>query len=311
MVIQEYPVFSWSNSRHKTALECAKKYYHSYYGFHNGWLKDSDAITKHIYRLKKLTNLEMFVGERVHKFIEDTAKGKHLFISEKEAFNHIWIQVEEVIDCSFSDYNKWFEKPSRINMLHEVYYEDNVSNEKISNLRERLIVVIHNLYENEIFVELLQKKINVHPHTEQFRFMSKDGIKIWLRVDLLYRDRITGDNLILVDWKTGKSDDNDRNQLALYSHFVSKAYKVSELSKIKIRNEYLLNNESKSYSVKPIDIDNMKELINMSINYMQSFLEEVDKNIPLPSSCFSQTSNQEVCRRCNFKEMCGIDVKYL
>lgn len=70
MNIAKYPEFSWSFSRHKTILECLLKYYYSYYGSHNGWLSSSDAITKHIYRLKKITTLDMLLGEQVHNYIE-------------------------------------------------------------------------------------------------------------------------------------------------------------------------------------------------------------------------------------------------
>jgi hypothetical protein len=303
VINQEFPEFSWSFSRHKTAMECLTKYFRSYYGSHNGWLKHSDAITKHIYRLKKLTNLEMLLGERVHKFIEDTAKRNHTG-KEKEVVEHIWTEIERAIDSSFKNHNHWYERPGKYTMLQEVYYENTVSNEKLSGIREKLEKIIYNLYQNEVFIKLIEKKIMIKSDTEQFRFMNNNGIKIWLRLDLHYFDQ-TQDHWV-VDWKTGKLNENDRNQLALYAHFVSRAYRVKDLSKIKIRNEYLLNKESKSYSINPIDIENMKEVINTSIHFMQSFLDEVENNIPLHESCFSQTSNQNVCSRCNFKEMCGI-----
>lgn len=301
MVNQKFPEFSWSFSRHKTALECPTKYFRSYYGSHNGWQKYSDAITKHTYRLKKLTNLEMLLGDRVHKFIEDIAKSNQI-VKEKEAVEHIWTEIQSAIDSSFKDHNHWYERPSKYTMLQEVYYENAVSNEKLSCVRGKLEKIIHNLYQNEVFIKLIQKQITINSDTEQYRFMNNNGIKIWLRLDLHYYDESQSN--VIIDWKSGKSDKDDRNQLSLYSHFVSRAYSVKDLSKIKIRNEYLLNNESKSYSVKQIDIENMKELINTSINHMQSFLEDVDKNIPFPSIYFRQTTNQEVCRRCNFKEMC-------
>jgi hypothetical protein len=308
LAFQKYPEFSWSFSRHKTVMECALKYYLSSYACHNGWLKNSDAITKHIYRLKKLTNIEMLLGESVHKYIDDIGSSKIDTNSIKESviINHIWSEIEIAIESSFSDYNKWYESPSKFHMLHEVYYENNVPSKKIADLKERLYLLVNNLLENRTFISLIHKKINIQQDSEKFRYMNRNGIKIWLRMDMHYKDPV---NLIhnVVDWKTGKSSTHDKNQLALYSHFVSIAYKINDLSKIEIRNEYLLNNESKPYSVEQIDIENMKKLIGQSINHMQSYLEDIEKNIPFNSSCFAQTSNQGICNRCNFKEMCGVN----
>lgn len=283
-------------------MECPTKYFRSYYGSHNGWLKHADAITKHTYRLKKLTNLEMLLGDRLHKFIEDTAKSNQI-VKEKEAVEHIWTEIQSAIDSSFNNHNHWYERPSKYTMLQEVYYENEVSNEKLSGIRVKLEKIIHNLYQNEIFIKLVEKKIKINSDTEQFRFMNNNGIKIWLRLDLHYYDQ--SQSHVIIDWKSGNSDKDDRNQLALYSHFVSRAYAVKNLSKIKIRNEYLLTKESKSYSIGKIDIHNMRELINMSINHMQSFLVDVDKNIPIEASCFGKTINLNICNRCNFKEICG------
>ncbi|MDQ0216849.1 CRISPR/Cas system-associated exonuclease Cas4 (RecB family) [Oikeobacillus pervagus] len=306
MIIKEYPEFSWSFSRHKTMMDCLKKYYLSYYGFHNGWLHNADAIKKHIYRLKKITNLEMILGSKVHEYIETLIHSNFHkdLMNPKVMFNTIWKDIEKTINSSFHQYNDWYEKPSKVQMLHEVYYENDIPNEKMADMKERLNTIVHNLFENETFQNMVKKKVKNQPDSEKYRYMNRDGVKIWVRLDLHYTD--SNNNRTIVDWKTGKSNKDDRYQLALYSHFISKAYNISDLSRIGIRNEYLLNNESKAYKVNQLDINNMKELINTSIEYMQSFLEDAEKNIPLDDSCFTKTANQSICSRCNFKEICNV-----
>ena len=305
--INEYPSFDWSFTRHKTLMDCKLKYLRSYYSYWNGWRKDADAIKKHTYRLKKITNLEMLLGEKVHEYIEKIIESKfdRNLINEKVMFKTIWDDIERAVDKSFCDYNKWYEKPKSVPMLHEVYYENNIPGEKVADLKERLSMIIHNLFGNMTFTNMVQNKVHVQRDSEKYRFMNRDGIKIWLRMDLHYTNPINSTRTV-VDWKSGKSNIQDRYQLALYSHFISRAYNIKNLDNIEIRNEYLLNNESKSYILKQVDIDNMKELINLSINHMQGYLAEVDENIPLEESCFDKTTNQSICNRCNFKEMCNV-----
>lgn len=43
--IKKFPEFSWSFSRHKTLMDCSRKYGYEYYVAHNGWLSYGiDAI---------------------------------------------------------------------------------------------------------------------------------------------------------------------------------------------------------------------------------------------------------------------------
>jgi hypothetical protein len=53
-VHRDFPDFSWSNSRHKTFLECVRKYYYQYYESHNGWLYEAPDESKAAYRLKNI-----------------------------------------------------------------------------------------------------------------------------------------------------------------------------------------------------------------------------------------------------------------
>lgn len=306
MIIKEYPEFSWSFSKHKTMMDCLKKYYLSYYGFHNGWLHNADAIKKHIYRLKKITNLEMMLGSKVHEYIEKMINSNFYkdLMNPKVMFNTIWKDIEKAINSSFHQYNEWYEKPSKVQMLHEVYYGNDVPSEKIADMKGKLNTIVDNLFENETFKSVVNRNVIVQPDSEKYRFMNRNGVKIWVRLDLHYID--SNNARTVVDWKTGKSNTGDRYQLALYSHFISRAYNISDFPRIGIRNEYLLNNESKSYTINQIDIDGMKELINLSIENMQGYLEDVNKNIPLEDACFTKTNNKSICSRCNFKEICNV-----
>lgn len=65
--LSEYPGFSWSHSRRTTFQECPRKYFHQYYGSHNGWEETSAESARIAYRLKNLTSLTLEIGATVHK----------------------------------------------------------------------------------------------------------------------------------------------------------------------------------------------------------------------------------------------------
>lgn len=308
MKIKEYPEFSWSFSRHKTLLDCELKYYHSYYSSHNGWLMTmKDQVKKHTYRLKRLSNLEMVLGEQVHEYIEKMidSKNEDNMFNEKDMYTHIWSNIERIINHSFSQYLQWYEKPKSVLMLHEVYYENNIPTDTLSTLKKRLEKIVNHLFQNETFLDVINNRVAVERDSEKFRYMINKGIKIWLKMDLYYTNPVTQKHTV-VDWKTGKSSRDDRYQLSLYSNYISKSSSISDLDKIEIKNEYLLANESKSYSIKQVDINNMRSLVDISINQMKSYLKDCEGNIPLDITFFKKTTVESTCSKCNFKEICGV-----
>jgi hypothetical protein len=49
--VHPYPEFSWSQSRRSTFRECPRKYFWTYYGSHNGWLREAPAEARAAWRL--------------------------------------------------------------------------------------------------------------------------------------------------------------------------------------------------------------------------------------------------------------------
>ena len=68
---RENPEFSWSYSRHKKFKDCLREYYYHYYLTHNGWEDDVLDIRKKAYRLKKLANLDILIGNEIDKFLKN------------------------------------------------------------------------------------------------------------------------------------------------------------------------------------------------------------------------------------------------
>ena len=72
--VRKFPEKSWSISKMKVIENCYRQYYYTYYGSHNGWLQDNNNESKIAWRLKKLTNIWLLFGEKLHEVISANSK---------------------------------------------------------------------------------------------------------------------------------------------------------------------------------------------------------------------------------------------
>jgi CRISPR/Cas system-associated exonuclease Cas4 (RecB family) len=301
-----YPEFSWSLSRHKTFLDCSRKYAYDYYIGHNGWLKESSIISKDAYRLKKITNLEMLFGNVVHEIIFNVMN-QYLTTSHIPTENELVQRIRNILNTAFIDSMQrkvlWSARPKYYTMLHEIYYGGSLPKEKVHDIQERLDVCMKNFFKSKTFTDILNKKQMKFIEAERFRYMRMNDVKVTIVMDFVYRDMENG-KWIIVDWKTGKESYEDRHQLALYALYLQQALKVKDLNEIEIRNEYLLSGTNKSYKLSPIDLEKLQEMYGLSIQAMLSYLENPEENKPFSLEYFPKTEFEKKCDRCNFKELC-------
>lgn len=301
-----YPEFSWSLSRHKTFLDCSRKYAYDYYIGHNGWLKESSIISKDAYRLKKITNLEMLFGNVVHEIIFNVMN-QYLTTSHIPSENELVQRIRNILNTAFIDSMQrkvlWSARPKYYTMLHEIYYGGSLPKEKVHDIQERLDVCMKNFFKSKTFTDILNKKQMKFIEAERFRYMRMNDVKVTIVMDFVYRDMENG-KWIIVDWKTGKESYEDRHQLALYALYLQQALKVKDLNEIEIRNEYLLSGTNKSYKLSPIDLEKLQEMYGLSIQAMLSYLENPEENKPFSLEYFPKTEFEKKCDRCNFKELC-------
>jgi CRISPR/Cas system-associated exonuclease Cas4 (RecB family) len=306
--VRPFPEFSWSLSRHKTLMDCSRKYAFDYYVSHNGWLRDSNILSKDAYRFKKMTNLELLFGSAVHEII-------HAVITHY--LNTGYVPVEEQLirrlrdslNSAFIDSKRraelWKERPNHYLMLHEIYYGNELPIEKIDEIQKRLNVCMGHFLTSKTFQDIREKKEMHFVEAERFRFMYIDQVKIYVVMDFLYRDTLEN-KWIIVDWKTGKESFEDRHQLALYALYLQKVLKVSSIEDIEIRNEYLLTGTHKSYQLTQTDLEKVQELCGLSVREMQRYLVDIALNHPIHLHEFPKTESTRKCDRCNYKELCDM-----
>ncbi|MGV2794432.1 hypothetical protein GNF78_14515, partial [Clostridium perfringens] len=112
------------------------------------------------------------------------------------------------------------------------------------------------------------------------------------------------DQYVIVDFKTGKRSANDSEQLYLYARFIADAFNVRDLKQIELRNEYLADGTYTSFSPTNFDLGKVDYQIHSSMELMQSYLQDVENNVPVEIEQFPQ--NQRTCKRCCYREICGM-----
>lgn len=303
---KEFPEFSWSFSRHKTLLTCARKYGYEYYAGHNGWLYHADEPVKQVYRLKKLVNVPIAFGQIVHELAE---KAVRLFLqhghimTEEEFIAEARAMLNQAYVDSRDRKPLWHQKPARFKMLYDMYYNGELNRAEAEEYRGRLHVVFKHFLKSLSLRDITERPQTMQfQQAEEFRFMTVDDVKIFVVMDLLYRDLEAG-KWVIVDWKTGKEAEDDRSQLALYAYYLMQKYGAS-VEDIEIRNEYVLTGVQRSYSLTKTDINVMLEKMKQSIHMMRRYQLDMISNEPVDLDEFPQTDYRQRCEKCNYKELC-------
>ena len=143
--------FSWSFSRHKTFQQCRRLYYYTYYGYWNGWSEDAPDRARLAYRLKKMVNMPMWMGDLVHRMAErilGDMRNRELNSLEnyqkqvRNLLNREWAQSVE---------KKWRWKPKYNANLFEHYYGVEITAEERVRARDKVYRCLANLMDSGLF----------------------------------------------------------------------------------------------------------------------------------------------------------------
>lgn len=304
--LKQYPTFSWSLSRHKTLQHCARKYGYDYYISHNGWLQyNVSQEAQHAYRLKKLQHLPMFFGHVAHTIIAEaitTIIKTHTVPPVEELIERARAMLNEAYKQSKQE-AVWAAKPSRSTMFFDMYYNGALNKDEVAIYQQRLHIIFAHFLNSYTVQQLLQNGQYIDlQQAEEFRTITIQDVTVFLVMDMLYKDRRT-DRWVIVDWKTGKSTAEDRQQLALYAYYVHKTLRVP-LAQIEVRNEYLLDGKHVNTTLDDVDLDIFMHLYRDSIRAMKSLQADLLTNEPLELEHFACTEFQQRCDQCNYKQIC-------
>ncbi|WP_010289846.1 PD-(D/E)XK nuclease family protein [Kurthia massiliensis] len=302
--VKPFPEFSWSLSRSKSLLTCARRYGYDYYVSHNGWLSfNVSPEAQHAYRLKKLKHLPMFVGEIVHDAIEKTIGQIYLDRPLPTAETLVNYARHQLNTAYQTPYEAWHAKPNKHAMYFDRYYNGKLSAEQVATYQQRLPQLFEHFLTSETVTQLLAHRDTIRiQQAEQFRYVYINDVKVFIVMDLLYEDTTTN-QWVIVDWKTGKASGADRQQLALYAYYLQQTLDIP-LDRIVVRNEYLLEGKHITTTITQTDIEDVLAIFERSVFDMRQYQADMFTNEPYEIDTFPRTTHEKTCETCNYREMC-------
>lgn len=303
------PEFSISKSRISLFQECLKKYFFHYY-----WWSIKDDVTldrRKISALKQMENVYIAIGDAVHRAAGYTIE-KAQGVNELPQYSFLLDTVHKIfmskVKSSFYK-SRWLNQPKDNQMLQEIYYapfyfpfklkvKSSINKESVDN---RFDLCLSHLLKSKTLAEFKSKYYLSIQQQEELATFFVDDEKVYVKLDLLYQD---ADKLIIVDWKTGSTEETplDDLQMKIYALFVNRKYQVP-LDQIEVRKEYLLSGQHIECSFKDRDIAEVEEMLKDWIRTMKNYIVD-DQNTPISIDEFSASPGYMKCQHCNFKEVC-------
>jgi len=301
--MKPYPEWSWSLSRDQMFHACKRQYFYHYYASHGGWLLTAAPEAQIAYRLKKLTNLYLVLGEAVH-----TAAQKLIDLRERsQAYptqDQIVTYIRNTLNAAFQESKqreRWWGYPKQYTMLHEMYYEGELPRDRVDAVGSRISVCAEHLLASDSWQEIRDSGDITVLEVEKLKDFIVNDEKIYVKLDVLYR---RGDGTyVITDWKTGKVSEKNEEQLWLYALYIHEYYGVP-IEQIEIRTEYLLDGICVRSTPDEDNIMMIQHKIKASLQSMKSYLDDTYYNRPLPVERFAGAGEHSVCRFCNFRQIC-------
>jgi len=293
--------FTWSQSRYNTFEECLRKYYFNYYAYWGGWQKTEPQRTKEIYILKGLRNRYMWGGTRVHDTIKDTIKAIQRGVSTFDEDSIITTAIEQMRNEFKSSKAKQYRFPPKSVAIYEHEYDIFLDDSEWKKSTDNVEQCLKNFYNSDIFAFLKELPKTKWLDVENFSFFYLNGVKVWVIIDCSFRIH---EGATIIDWKTGKNiNQNVSLQLICYSIYGTEKWELQP-DEIKSVEYNLLSNQGVDFFISADEIEDTKLKIRGSIASMQSYLIDVENNIPKEEECFEKTKNELACKNCNFRKVC-------
>lgn len=300
--------FSWSKSRDEKFRECPRQYYFHHYGSWGGWDVSAEPRVREIYILKNLKSRQMWLGEVVHHAVENALK--HYQQNRELPADAFLSQMTQRMRSEFRESRgrRYRETPGKVLGLYEHEYEKEIPDEKWVEIHETARRCF-STFANIVFLQRV-KPIPVEDWKliETMQTFNFEGTLIYVKIDFCYQDPRrpssgVGSRLVIVDWKTGKSEDVDNEiQLDCYGLF-SRDYFHVPTESIETVESNVNSGQEKVRSMIEAKLDFAKHYIRNSIAGMKRALTDPEQNLAREEG-FPFTENERTCRFCFFKKVC-------
>ncbi len=297
--------FSWSKSRDIMFRKCARKYYFNYYGGWGGWKLNAPERTRQIYILKQLTIRYIWIGQVVHSCIERSMKNLYRGIRPLNMEEIIQITLKMMRGDFVSSQRKRYLRKPKTCALFEHEYDIDVDKEAWNRVFGHVEECLRNFYDSKVYQKVCSLPKDNWLEIEEFSHFWLDYVKVSVSLDFACKE---GKDVIIYDWKTGKSEkmERDNTQLACYALYAMEKWEVP-IANIKTIEYNLARNETYEFPVDEAVIEGVKEYMKGSIRDMKELLRDEDLNEAVEDD-FTKTTDENVCSQCNFRKVCVQEV---
>ena len=293
----DYPftrILGWSNSRFDLFCSCKRKYLYFYYPAVFG---KQEAKIKY---LKNLTTVPLEVGnlyhdmmeaflERIQKSDAPINKDKLLAFVDKLCETKLVQKVflEDYYKTAPVDFGKINEK---VKHCLEVFL-----NSPISDFLNSI-----EMPQRQSFLIEAGSKMNGKKYFGETRI---NGLKAYCKMDFIL---VKDGNIHIIDWKTGKKDENKHTKQLLGYALAAKGLNPAVKSEEIFPKSVYVSDVYDELDLKADDgeLADFVEVIKSETQEMQKYCSDIEENIPLPIENFPKTGNQNICRLCEFQELC-------
>ena len=301
--------FAWSWSRHQMFYECARRLYWQYYGSWGGWLDDAPAQARLGYRLKQLKSVAMLVGEAFHEVVGEVLLRRppesQPVPTEQLRIDMLRRVRKRIRESHNRDWAR-YENVKRYTNLFEDYYGvgvDEVAEEKaLEDIRACVDGFARSPYGRRVFAMPGDRIAIIDPQNFDDKRFVLDGIAVFASPDLIVRDQES--DMHIVDWKTGRPDKARLAQLSIYGLFVREKF-GAPLERMTAHLVYVRTGETERHGDLAAGAGEARRMLATYVADVRGRLTDVERNLAGDIERFPMTTDLRMCRRCNFRELCG------
>jgi hypothetical protein len=298
--------FSWSYSRVAKYRQCPRAYYYHYYAAWEGWRKDAPAPVQRAYLLKNLTDLWQWVGSLVHESIKFAIArlkaGQAITAAELIKRMH----TRAGADFEDSRSGRYRQQPNQLTGFQEHYYRVKLSKSDWQAAWGQAKNHLRTFLQSALYAHLCRQPPATFLDAEELRSFTVAGTKVWVQMDLARQEEET---IVLYDWKTGSVEAQElRQQLGIYGLYVRHAWPEEASADTPLRGIVynLADDRLFEFELGETTLQETRTMIEARISELQGLLLDPQANLA-ELRRFPKIDDLNVCRRCQFRELCGRD----
>lgn len=298
--------FSWSYSRAAKYRQCPRAYYYHYYAAWEGWQAEAPAPVRRAYLLKNLTDLSLWGGTLVHdsiKFALARLKAGRP-IAETEVVKRMRSRAQADVEDSRS--GRFRQKPNQLTGFQEHYYQTGLPASAWQAAQAQAELYLHTFFNSTLYAGLQRGAAPALLKVEELQSFTLAGTKIWVQMDLA---QPAGDKIFVYDWKTGPIEPADlRQQLGIYGLYLRQSWWSEKTVQPALQAVVyaLAENKVLTFDLDEALLQETQAQVETSVAQLRGLLLDPETNLA-ELRRFPMISDLSVCRRCQFRELCGRD----